>query len=123
MKKLILLLLIVTATLSIGQAQVRIKMKNENGVYTTPCTVNGLRLRFIFDTGASNVSISLSEAIFMLKNGYLNEEDLKGASYSQLANGEVISNTSVIIKELEIAGIVLNNVEAIIIHDYLLHYY
>jgi len=117
MKKLILLLLIVTATLSIGQAQVRIKMKNENGVYTTPCTVNGLRLRFIFDTGASNVSISLSEAIFMLKNGYLNEEDLKGASYSQLANGEVISNTSVIIKELEIAGIVLNNVEAIIIHD------
>ena len=77
-------------------------MKKENGVYTTPCVVNGLRLRFIFDTGASNVSLSLTEAIFMLKNGYLNESDLHGSSYSQIANGDIVENTSVTLNEIEI---------------------
>ena len=117
MKNFILLLIFIINSFILVHGQVRIKMKNENGIYTTPCTVNGLKLRFIFDTGASNVSISLSEAVFMLKNGYLKEEDLKGASYSQLANGEIVSNTTVILKELEIGGIILQNVEAIIIHN------
>lgn len=99
------------------QAQVRIKMTKENGVYTMPCTVNELRLRFIFDTGASNVCISLSEAIFMLKNGYMSESDLKGASYSQIASGEIIENTSVILREVIVGGIKLHDVEATIIHE------
>ena len=97
--------------------QVRIKMKQENGVFTMPCKVNSLQLRFIFDTGASNVSISLSEAIFMLKNGYLKENDLIGSSYSQIANGSIIKNTKVIIRELEIGGLKLHNIEANIIHN------
>jgi clan AA aspartic protease (TIGR02281 family) len=97
--------------------QVRIKMKKENGVYTTPCKVNGLKLRFIFDTGASNVSLSLTEATFMLKNGYLDETDLHGSSYSQIANGDIIENTSVTLKEIEIGGLKLYNIEAIIIHE------
>ncbi|MDP3462095.1 MAG: retroviral-like aspartic protease family protein [Bacteroidales bacterium] len=98
-------------------SQVRIKMKLENGVYYTPCIVNGLKLRFIFDTGASNVSISLTEAIFMLKNGYLEESDLQGSSYSQLANGEIIENTRINIKEIEIGKIKIFNVQANIIHE------
>ena len=44
-------------------AQVTIQMQEENGVYKIPCEVNGLRMNFIFDTGASNVCISLREAI------------------------------------------------------------
>jgi clan AA aspartic protease (TIGR02281 family) len=117
MKKLASIFLLFLFIAPLSQAQVRIKMKNENGVYTTPCIVNGLRLRFIFDTGASNVSISLSEALFMIKNGYLNENDLKGSSYSQIANGDLVSNTTVILRELEIGGIILTDVEAVIIHD------
>jgi clan AA aspartic protease (TIGR02281 family) len=82
-----------------------------------PCKINGLKLGFIFDTGASNVCISLSEALFMLKNGYLNESDLKGSSYSQIANGEIVENTTVILREVEIADIKLTNIEAVIIHE------
>lgn len=99
------------------KSQVRITMQKEGGVYTTPCTVNGLRLRFIFDTGASNVSLSLSEAIFMIKNGYLDKDDLHGSSYSQIANGDIVENTTINLKELEIGGIKIYNVEATIIHE------
>ncbi len=109
-----LALLISTSSLN---AQVRIEMKNEGGVFTTPCIVNGLKLRFIFDTGATSVSISLSEALFMLKNGYLDEKDLHGSSYSQIANGKLIENTTISIRELEIGGIKLQNIQAIIIHE------
>ena len=59
-------------------------MKREGGVSIIPCKVNGLNLNFIFDTGASNVSISLTEASFMLKNGYLEEGDIIGTSGKHL---------------------------------------
>lgn len=117
MKKFILVLITISISSSILKGQVRIKMQKENGIFTTPCKVNGLQLKFIFDTGASNVSISLFEAIFMLKNGYLEASDLKGSSYAQIANGEIIENTTVNLKELEIGGLKLYNVEATIIHE------
>jgi clan AA aspartic protease (TIGR02281 family) len=117
MKKIMLTCIILIITATVLKSQVRIKMQKEGGVYTTPCSVNGLRLRFIFDTGASNVSMSLSEAIFMLKNGYLDEKDLHGSSYTQIANGDIVENTTVNIKELEIGGIKIHNVEATIIHE------
>lgn len=117
MKRIFLFSLILIVLVPNLKSQVRIKMQNEGGVYTTPCIVNGLKLRFIFDTGASNVSLSLSEAIFMLKNGYLEENDLHGSSYSQIANGDIVENTTVNLKEIEIAGIKIYNVEATIIHE------
>ncbi|MDD3738269.1 MAG: retropepsin-like aspartic protease [Lentimicrobiaceae bacterium] len=117
MKKIFILSLIISFLVPSLKSQVRIKMQREGGVYTMPCTVNGLKLRFIFDTGASNVSLSLSEAIFMLKNGYLEESDLHGSSLSQIANGDIIENTTVNLKEIEIGGIKIYNVEAAIIHN------
>ncbi len=117
MKKIGLVFIILSLLSFSVVGQVRIKMKKINGVYVTPCKVNGLQLMFVFDTGASNVSISLSEALFMFKNGYLDESSLSGSSYSQLANGEIVKNTSILFNELEIGDIKLHNIEAIIIHE------
>lgn len=88
----------------------------ENGVLTMPCTVNGLRLRFIFDTGASSVCISSTEALFMLKNGYLDEEDIGGESQAIIANGDIVDSTEIILREVVVGGIVLKNVEATVTH-------
>ena len=40
----------------------RIRMVKENGVYYVPIEVNGLNLRFIFDTGASSILLSSSSS-------------------------------------------------------------
>jgi clan AA aspartic protease (TIGR02281 family) len=90
--------------------------KMPGGTYEIPCKVNGLALRFIFDTGASDVSISLTEALFMLKNGYLSEDDIMGKQYYSIANGEIAEGTTIRIKKLEFGGLTLNNVEASIVH-------
>lgn len=97
--------------------QVAIKMQKDGGVYKVPCTVNGLKLEFIFDTGASVVSISLTEAIFMLKNGYLNENEIFGSTHAQLANGEITENTKIVIREIEFNGLKLENVNALVVHN------
>lgn len=98
-------------------AQIKIKMEKEGGVYTVPCTVNGLALRFIFDTGASDVSISLTEAAFMLKNGYLSKNDLGETVYYSIANGTTAKGTKIVLKEIGFAGLKLYNVEASIVHE------
>ncbi len=117
MKKQILWLIIIIAFSSKSYAQTRIMMKKEGGVYTVPCEVNGLPLKFIFDTGASNVTISLTEALFMIKNGYLSKDNIYGSSYAQLANGELTENTEILLLEIKIADLTLYNVRASIIHE------
>jgi hypothetical protein len=101
--------------LSFGQTT--ITMNKESGVYIVPCSVNGLKLKFIFDTGASEVSISLTEAIFMLKNEYLKENDILGVSYAQLANGEITENTRINLRVIEFAGLKLYDVKASVVHQ------
>ncbi|MBK6330995.1 MAG: retroviral-like aspartic protease family protein [Bacteroidetes bacterium] len=92
-------------------------MRKQSGVYYLPCKVNGLKLDSILDTGASNISISLSEALFMLKNGYLDEDDIRGSSYAQLANGELVKNTEIRIRKLLIGDLELKNIKAGIINN------
>jgi clan AA aspartic protease (TIGR02281 family) len=103
--------------IQVSFSQTTIKMEKVGGVFMVPCTVNGLNLKFIFDTGASDVSISLAEAIFMLKNDYLKEYEIIGTSYSQIANGDITENTKIILREIEFAGLKIYNVEASVIHE------
>ena len=80
-----------------------------------PCKVNGLSLSFIFDTGASDVTISLTEASFMLKNGYLKKEDIIGTQKYLDATGNISEGITINIREIEIEGLKLQNVKASIV--------
>ena len=91
--------------------------RQSSNVYTIPCKVNGLALNFIFDTGASSVSISKSEALFMLKNGYLSINDILENQQFQTASGDIQIGTRIIIKRIEIGGLILRNVEASVVHN------
>lgn len=90
-------------------------MKSENGVSVIPCKVNGLKLNFIFDTGASDVSISTTEAWFMIKNDYLDTSDVIGTSDYQDANGIIREGVTINLKEIEIGNLRLYNVKATVV--------
>lgn len=113
MKYFLLSVFLLLGMTNVVVAQDRISMRKEaNGLYTIPCEVNGLKLRFIFDTGASAVSISLTEASFMLKNGYLDNADIIGTTNVQTADGNIAENYIVNLKELKIGSVRLNNIKA-----------
>lgn len=114
-KQIFIVVMLLNVTLLFSQT--KILMTKEGGVYSVPCKVNGLPLKFIFDTGASDVSISLTEAMFMLKNGYLSREDIGDIVYYSIANGDVAKGTRLNIKEIEFAGLKLYNIEASIVHE------
>lgn len=92
-----------------------IQMKKEQGVFTVPCKVNGLSLKFIFDTGASEVSLSLKEADYMIKNGLLKDEDIIGNGYYQNATGAITVGVKVILREIIFGDITLTNVVASVV--------
>lgn len=78
--------------------------------------VNGVEMEMIFDTGASGVSLSLTEAIFLAKQGKLTKDDFLGSTNIQTANGEVSEGMVVNLKEVELAeGLVATDVTAIIV--------
>lgn len=96
-------------------SQVIIKMEKQNGVNIIPCKVNGLKLSFIFDTGASDVSISLTEANFMYKNGYLKNSDFIGKAKYLDATGKISEGIVINLKEIEFQGLKIYNVRASIV--------
>ena len=91
--------------------------KMYSGIYEVPCNINGLPLKFIFDTGASTVSISSVEASFMLKNGYLSKEDIEGKEYYSVATGEIHEGTIIRLREIKIGDAILRNVKASVAHN------
>jgi hypothetical protein len=68
-------------------SQTIIKMERKGGVSIIPCNGNGLDLELIFDTGASDVSISMNEATVMLENGQLAKDDIIGTSNCACSEG------------------------------------
>ena len=92
-----------------------IPMIPDGGIYRMPCEINGLPLKFIFDTGASDVSISKTEASFMLKNDFIQFEDLKDKVTYSMANGDIQEGVKLLLREVKIGDVVLNNVSATVI--------
>lgn len=95
----------------------KIRMVEENGVYYVPIEVNGLNLRFIFDTGASSVLISSAEAVVMYRQGLITDEDILGASQMQDATGGISTGVVVNLRSVKIGGIILNDIQATVVDN------
>lgn len=95
----------------------KVSMRKEGGVYLVPITVNGLNLDFIFDTGASSISLSSAEAIVMLRQGQITQDDIVGQQQFQDATGGVSVGTVVLLRTVQIGDIILENVEASIVDN------
>jgi aspartyl protease family protein len=78
-----------------------LKMEKSNGVYLIPIEVNGVRMSFIFDTGAGLISISATEAAFLYKQGKLKDEDFIGKANFVDANGDISEGTIIILRTIK----------------------
>lgn len=95
----------------------KVHMTKEGGVYLVPIRVNGLDLRFIFDTGASSISLSSAEALVMWRQGRITQEDVVGQQEFRDATGGLSVGTVIRLRSVEIGGIELNNVEASVVDN------
>ena len=94
---------------------VEVPMTKGSGVFKVKCSINGLPLHFVFDTGAANVTISAVEAAFMYKNNYLSDKDFMGSSRFLTASGDIIEGSVVILRNVNFGGLDMNNVKATVV--------
>lgn len=95
-----------------------VRMRNANGVYYVPCKINGTEMQFIFDTGASDITMSATEAIFLYKQGKLRADDFIGAQEYLIADGSVHEGVIVMLRTVEIGNRTLKNVQASIVNNF-----
>ena len=96
-------------------AQTIIQMEEYGGVYRIPCKVNGAKMKLIFDTGAESVCISLTMAEYLFDNDFISSDDIIGTGTSAVADGRIVDHVIINIKDIEIEGIHLTNVRAVVI--------
>lgn len=116
MKKILFTFFVLFLFLSLN-AQVIIQMEKDGGVYKIPCLVNGAKMKMIFDTGASAVSMSKNMAEYLYENDYLKKENFRESGLSKTADGSIVNNMKIVLKDIEISGVHLSNVEAVVLES------
>ena len=100
-----------------SEKEVLIPFSKEGDICKVKCTINGLPLHFVFDTGASDVSISDVEASFMFKNGYLTNKNVIGKQNYVTADGDVHEGTLINLTNVEFGGLKLSNIRATVVKN------
>ncbi|MGA2402548.1 MAG: retroviral-like aspartic protease family protein [Syntrophobacteraceae bacterium] len=97
----------------VGVQNGEIPLEKQGGVYKLPVKINGvLTLKFILDTGASEVNIPADVALTLSRTGKITQSDfLPGKSY-ELADGSILKSSRFNIRELDIGGIKISQVPA-----------
>jgi aspartyl protease family protein len=89
-----------------------IDLINNNGVFIVPILINGEKLEFILDSGASEISISKEVEQLFIFNGTIKKENYLEPALYRIANGNIISCRRVNLGEVKIGNITIRNVVA-----------
>lgn len=87
-----------------------------DGVKMIEVKINqAIGVNMILDSGCSSALISIDEANYLYNKGVLSVNDFEGIAKSQVADGRIVENMVVNLRELEIGGrIVCPNVRAVV---------
>lgn len=99
------------------QKNIEIPFIKDGNVLSVKCKINNLPLYFIFDTGATDISLSDVEAAFMIKNNYISEKDIIGRQQYLTADGSIIEGTVINLKKIELGELKLNNIKASVVKN------
>ena len=90
-----------------------IQLQKEGGTYHVSGRVNGaVTVDFIFDTGASDVSLPETAVQALTRAGKLDKTDYGGTRTYRIADGSTVSKQVIILRELTVGGHTVTNVTA-----------
>lgn len=92
---------------------ISIPYEEMGGVKVIPVKLNGVTMNMIYDTGCSGIHLSLNELQTLYKNGKLSEDDILGVKYTSIADGSIVENGSINVKEIKIG----DGENSIVLHD------
>lgn len=96
-----------------GSDVVSIPYTEQGGVKLLDVSINGVGVQMIFDTGCSGALISMAEARYLYEKGKITESDIKGVTQAQIADGSIVENMVINLREVVVGGkVVCPDVEA-----------
>lgn len=95
---------------------IEVPFTESGGIKIIKVKVNGIDMQMILDSGASTTCISLTEAKLLYEQGLLTNEDIIGTEFSRIADGSIVPNKIVNLKEITIDDqISFTNVRAAVV--------
>ena len=93
---------------------IAVPFSEQGGVKLVDVTVNGeFTVPMILDSGCSTTLISIAEARYLYEKGCFSQEDFLGVAQSQIADGSIVENMVINLRQLVIGNkIVCYNVKA-----------
>jgi len=87
-------------------------IKNKSGLYEIPILLNDvLKINFIFDSGASEVSISPDVALTLIRTGTIGENDWLPSQTYQFADGSTAKSKRFLLRKLVLGNFEISNIE------------
>lgn len=85
--------------------EVLVPFEVQNGVKLIDVTVNAqFTVKMILDSGCSGTLISIAEAKYLYEKGCFTQEDILGITQSQIADGSIVENMVINLRELVIGN-------------------
>jgi clan AA aspartic protease (TIGR02281 family) len=90
-----------------------ILMQSDGGTYIVPVRINDqITLRFVVDSGASDVSLPADVALTLIRTGTIEKGDYIGDQSYTLGDGSTIKSAQFVLHELRVGDQVVRNVKA-----------
>jgi len=90
-----------------------VRLEESNGTYFVPGIVNGImNLRFLIDTGATDVGIPADVVASMVMSGFIEQADFLGERTYSIANGSTMPAQTFRIRSLKVGNMVIEDVRA-----------
>jgi len=95
-----------------------VPLEESSGVYLVPVVVNGvMNLKFLIDTGATDVAIPADIVASMVMSGFIEQADFLGERTYRVANGSTMLSQTFRIRSLKVGNIVIENVRASVLPE------
>ena len=109
------ILIMTSSWISNAQKTIKVPFHTGNGgLMYVDASVNGVNESFIFDTGASGISINSDIFADMVNKNMITQNDILGEIDMVMANGKTSKALMINIKSFQLGSIILKNIEAIV---------
>lgn len=91
--------------------------RDATGLIFVNAAINGSNERFIYDTGASGITINYPTYTKLKSQGLISDAEIVGTTQAMLANGSISTAYEVILRSVELGGFVMKSVPALIMTE------
>lgn len=103
---------VISSNTSLNNKSEQVKLTDNNGTFLVNVTFKSLSIPFVLDSGAAEISISANVEKQLIQNGTITKNDYLPDGLYKLADGRIVSQKRVMLKNVTVGQFTVKNVSA-----------